>query len=199
MAKSKGFLVKLRGLHLNASTRKAINTVNARVRKWKSEGVDEDTIKDYVSSAAKIEGVALRDGKLVIEKDLNRFSEAQLKSALPTFKEFKAVSSSIEDKVKEAKLKSEKEAENLRAELAFKAEIKRLGDQAADELWDIWYSDHDSKERRVSISQLDTWTRAELADKIVDMGRLLAKGVGNAVSVEEIYELIEEIQAAVGG
>lgn len=199
MAKSKGFLVKLRGLHLNASTRKAINTVNARVRKWKSEGVDEDTIKDYVSSAAKIEGVALRDGKLVIEKDLNRFSEAQLKSALPTFKEFKAVSSSIEDKVKEAKLKSEKEAENLRAELAFKAEIKRLGDRATTELWDIWYSDHDSKERQSSISQLDTWTRAELSDKMVDMGRLMAKGIGNAVSVEEIYELIEEIQAAVGG
>lgn len=199
MAKSKGFIVKLRGLHLNASTRKAINTVNARVKKWESEGVDEDTIKDYVSSAAKIEGVALKDGKLVIEKDLNRFSEAQLKSALPTFKEFKAISSSIEDKVKAANLKSEKEAENLRAELAFKAEIKRLGDKAAGELWDIWYSDHDSKERQVSISQLDTWTRAELADKMVDMGRLIARGIGKAVSVEEIYELIEEIQAAVGG
>lgn len=199
MAKSKGLIATLRGLHLNDSTRKAINTVNARVRKWKSEGVDENTIKDYVSSAAKIEGVALRDGKLVIEKDLTRFSEAQLKSALPTFKEFKSVSSSIEDKVKEAKLKSEKEAENLRAELAFKAEIKRLGDKAVDELWDIWYSDHDSKERRVSISQLDTWTRSELADKMVDTGRLLARGIGKAVSVEEIYELIEEIQAAVGG
>lgn len=199
MAKSKGFIGKLRGLYINASTRKALNTVNARVKTWKSEGVDEDTIKDYLASAAKIEGVALKDGKLVIEKDLNRFSEAQLKSALPTFKEFKAVSSSIEDKVKEAKLKSEKEAENLRAELAFKAEIKRLGDKAMTELWDIWYSDHDSKERHVSISQLDTWTRAELADKMVDMGRLIAKGVGNAVSVEEIYELIEEIRAAVGG
>ena len=199
MAKSKGFIVKLKGLRLNASTRKAINTVNARVRKWESEGVDENTIKDYVSSAARIEGVALRDGKLVIEKDLNRFSEAQLKSALPTFKEFKAVLSSIEDEVNAAKLKSEKEAENLRAELAFKAEIKRLGDRATSELWDIWYSDHDSKERQSSINQLDTWTRSNIADKMVDMGRLINKGIGKAVSVEEIYDLIEEIRAAVGG
>ena len=87
--KSKGFIGKLKGLALSSATKKAMSTVNARVKKWESEGVDEDTINKYLTSATKIEGVALKDGKLVIQKDLGRFAESQLKSAIPTYKEFK--------------------------------------------------------------------------------------------------------------
>ena len=198
-SKSKGFIGKLRGLALSAATKKAMNTVNARVKKWAAEGVDEDTINEYLTSAAKIEGLALKGGKLVIEKDLNRFAEAQLKSAIPTFKEFKKAEAAITKEVEEVAAKDKEAAEKLRAELAFKAEIKRLGDKAVSELWDTWYSDHSAKERHTSIMALDAFDRADLADRMVEVGRAIRDGIGKAISVEEIYEFIEDIEKATGG
>ena len=197
--KSKGFIGKLRGLALSAATKKAMSTVNARVKKWKSDGVDEDTINEYLTSAAKIEGLALKGGKLVIEKDLDRFAEAQLKSAIPTFKEFKKEEAAITKEVEEVAAKDKKAADNLRAELAFKAEIKRLGDKAVSELWDTWYSDHKNKERHTSIIAMDAFDRADLADRMVEVGRAIRDGVGKAISVDEIYELIDNIEEATGG
>ena len=198
-SKSKGFIGKLRGLALSAATKKAMNTVNARVKKWESEGVDEDTINKYLTSATKIEGVALKDGKLVIQKDLGRFAESQLKSAIPTYKEFKKTEAAITKEVEEAAAKDKEAAEKLRAELAFKAEIKRLGDKAVSELWDTWYSDHSTKERHTSIIAMDAFERADLADRMVEVGRAIRSGVGKAISVDEIYELIEDIEKATGG
>ena len=200
MAKeSKGFIGKLRGLALNSATKKAMSTVNARVKKWKSDGVDEDTINEYLTSAAKIEGLALKGGKLVIEKDLDRFAEAQLKSAIPTFKDFKKAEAAITKEVEEVAAKDKEAAEKLRAELAFKAEIKRLGDKAVSELWDTWYSDHSTKERHTSIMAMDAFDRADLADRMVEAGRAIRNGVGKAISVDEIYELVEDIEKATGG
>lgn len=197
--KSKGAISKLRGLSLSASTKKAMSTVNARVKKWESDGVDEDTINEYLTSAAKIEGLALKGGKLVIEKDLNRFSEAMLKSAIPTFKEFKKTEAAINKEVEEAAAKDEEAAKKLRAELAFKAEIKRLGDKAVSELWDTWYADHETKERNTSIMAMDEFERADLADRMVEVGRAIRNGIGKAISVDEIYELVEDIEKATGG
>lgn len=197
--KSKGFIGKLRGLALSSATKKAMSTVNARVKKWQSEGVDESTINEYLASAAKIEGLALKDNKLVIEKDLGRFAEAQLKSAIPTFKEFKKTEASITTEVEETAAKDKEAADKLRAELAFKAEIKRLGDKAVSELWDTWYSDHSTKERHTSIIAMDAFDRADLADRMVEVGRAIRSGVGKAISVDEIYELIEDIEKATGG
>lgn len=200
MAKtSKGFIGKLKGLALSSATKKAMNTVNARVKKWESEGVDEDTINEYLESAAKIEGLALKDGKLVLEKDLSRFAEAQLKSAIPTFKEFKKAEAAITGEVEELAAKDKAAADKLRAELAFKAEVKRLGDKAVSELWDTWYSDHSTKERHTSIIAMDAFERADLADRMVETGRAIRSGVGKAISVDEIYELIEDIEKATGG
>ena len=196
---SKGFIGKLRGLALNSATKKAMSTVNARVKKWESDGVDEDTINEYLTSAAKIEGLALKGGKLVIEKDLDRFAEAQLKSAIPTFKDFKKAEAAITAEVEEVAAKDKKAADNLRAELAFKAEIKRLGDKAVSELWDTWYSDHSTKERHTSIMAMDAFDRADLADRMVEAGRAIRNGVGKAISVDEIYELVEDIEKATGG
>lgn len=198
-SKSKGFIGKLRGLALSSATQKAMSTVNARVKKWKSDGVDEDTINEYLTSAAKIEGLALKGGKLVIEKDLDRFAEAQLKSAIPTFKDFKKAEAAITKEVEEVAAKDKKAADNLRAELAFKAEIKRLGDKAVSELWDTWYSDHSTKERHTSIMAMDAFDRADLADRMVEAGRAIRNGVGKAISVDEIYELVEDIEKATGG
>ena len=62
--KSKGFIGKLRGLAISAATKTAMNTVNARIKKWEAEGVPEETINEYLKSATKIEGLALKDGKL---------------------------------------------------------------------------------------------------------------------------------------
>lgn len=197
--KSKGFIGKLRGLALSSATKKAMSTVNARVKKWQSEGVDESTINEYLASAAKIEGLALKDNKLVIEKDLGRFAEAQLKSAIPTFKEFKKTEASITTEVEETAAKDKAAADKLRAELAFKAEIKRLGDKAVSELWDTWYSDHSTKERHTSIMAMDAFDRADLADRMVEVGRAIRSGVGKAISVDEIYEFIEDIEKAIGG
>ena len=197
--KIKGFIGKLRGLALSSATKKAMSTVNARVKKWQSEGVDESTINEYLASAAKIEGLALKDNKLVIEKDLGRFAEAQLKSAIPTFKEFKKTEASITTEVEETAAKDKAAADKLRAELAFKAEIKRLGDKAVSELWDTWYSDHSTKERHTSIIAMDAFDRADLADRMVEVGRAIRSGVGKAISVDEIYELIEDIEKATGG
>ena len=197
--KSKGVIGKLRGLALSSATKKAMSTVNARVKKWQSEGVDESTINEYLASAAKIEGLALKDNKLVIEKDLGRFAEAQLKSAIPTFKEFKKTEASITTEVEETAAKDKAAADKLRAELAFKAEIKRLGDKAVSELWDTWYSDHSTKERHTSIIAMDAFDRADLADRMVEVGRAIRSGVGKAISVDEIYELIEDIEKATGG
>lgn len=197
--KSKGFIGKLKGLALSSATKKAMNTVNARVKKWEAEGVPEETINDYLKSATKIEGLALKDGKLVLEKDLSRFAEAQLKSAIPTFKEFKNAEAAITGKVEEVAAKDKAAAAKLRAELAFKAEVKRLGDKAVSELWDTWYSDTSTKERNTSIMALDAFDRADLADRMVEVGRAIRIGVGKAISVEEIYDLIEEIRAATGG
>ena len=197
--KSKGFIGKLRGLALNSATKKAMSTVNARTKKWEAEGVDEDTINEYLTSAAKIEGLALKGGKLVIEKDLNRFSEAQLKSAIPTFKEFKKAEASITREVEEVAAKDKEAADKLRAELAFKAEIKRLGDRAVSELWDTWYSDHSTKERHASIMAMDAFDRADLADRMVETGRAIRDGIGKAISVDEIYDLIVDIEKATGG
>ena len=196
---SKGFIGKLRGLALSAATKKAMNTVNARVKKWAAEGVPEETINEYLKSATKIEGLALKDGKLVLAKDLDRHAEAQLKSAIPTFKEFKKEEAAITKEVEEVAAKDKEAAEKLRAELAFKAEIKRLGDKAVSELWDTWYSDHSTKERHTSIMALDAFDRADLADRMVETGRAIRDGIGKAISVDEIYELIEDIEKATGG
>lgn len=197
--KSKGFIGKLRGLALSSATKKAMSTVNARIKKWEAEDVDKDIINEYLESAAKIEGLALKGGKLVLEKDLNRFAEAQLKSAIPTFKEFKKVEDNITTEVAETAAKDKAAAEKLRAELAFKAEIKRLGDKAVSELWDTWYSDHSTKERHTSIITMDDFDRADLADRMVKVGRAIRSGVGKAISVDEIYELLEDIEKATGG
>ena len=197
--KSKGVINKLRGLALSEATKRAMNTVNARVKKWKSEGADEDTINSYLASAAKVEGLALKDGKIVIEKDLDRFAEAMLKSAIPTYKEFKKTEAAINKEVEEAAAKDKEAAEKLRAELAFKAEIKRLGDRAISELWDTWYADHETKERHTSIMTMDAFERADLADRMVDVGRAIRNGVGKAISVDEIYDFIDDINKATGG
>lgn len=197
--KSKGFIGKLRGLALNLATKRAMSTVNARVKKWEAEGVDEDTINEYLTSATKIEGIALKGGKLVIEKDLDRFSIAQLKSAIPTYKDFKKVESTITKKVEEIAARDKAAADKLRAELAFKAEVKRLGDKAVYELWDTWYSDHSTKERNTSITAMDAFDRADLADRMVEVGRAIRNGIGKAISVDDIYELIEDIEKATGG
>ena len=197
--KSKGCIGKLRGLALSAATKKAMSTVNARVKKWEAEGVPEETINEYLESAAKIEGLALKDGKLVLEKDLSRFAEAQLKSAIPTFKEFKKAEDAITKEVEEAAAKDKEAAEKLRAELAFKAEIKRLGDKAVSELWDTWYSDHSTKERNTSIMAMDAFERADLADRMVEVGRAIRSGIGKSISVDEIYEVITDIEKATGG
>ena len=197
--KSKGCIGKLRGLALSSATNRAMNTVNARVKKWKSEGVDEDTINEYLKSAAKIEGLALKDGKLVLNKNLDRHAEAKLKSAIPTYKEFKKAEAAITKEVEEAAAKDKAAAEKLRAELAFKAEVKRLGDKAVSELWDTWYSDHSTKERNTSIMTLDAFVRADLADRMVEVGRAIRNGIGKSISVDEIYELIEDIEKATGG
>ena len=197
--KSKSFIGKLRGLAISSATKKAMNTVNARVKTWKAEGVPEDTINEYLESAAKVEGLALKGGKLVLEKDLSRFAEAQLKSAIPTFKEFKKAEAAITGKVEEVAAKDKSAAAKLRAELAFKAEVKRLGDKAVSELWDTWYSDHSTKERNTSIIAMDDFDRADLADRMVEVGRAIRSGVGKAISVDEIYELIEDIEKATGG
>ena len=197
--KSKGFIGKLRGLVLSAATKKAMNTVNARVKKWEAEGVPEETINEYLKSATKIEGVALKDGKLVIQKDLGRFAESQLKSAIPTYKDFKKTEAAITKEVEEAAAKDKEAAEKLRAELAFRAEVKRLGDKAVSELWDTWYSDHSNKERNTSIMAMDAFERADLADRMVEVGRAIHSGIGKSISVDEIYELIEDIEKATGG
>ena len=197
--KSKGFIGKLRGLALSAATKRAMNTVNARVKKWEYEGVDEDTINSYLASAATVEGLALKDGKIVINKDLDRHAEAMLKSAIPTFKEFKKTEAAINKEVEEAAAKDEEAAKKLRAELAFKAEIKRLGDRAISELWDTWYADHETKERHTSIMTMDAFERADLADRMVDMGRAIRNGIGKSISVDEIYDFIDDINKATGG
>ena len=197
--KSKGFLGKLRGLALGSDTKKAMSTIRARIKKWESEGVDESTIGEYLKAASKIEGLALKDGKLVIEKDLDHFAEAQLKRAIPTFKDFKKAESAIAREVEEIAAKDKAAAEKLKAELAFKAEIKRLGDIAVSKLWDTWYSDHSTKERNTSIQKLDAFVRADLADRMFKIGRAISNGVGKAVSVDEIYELISDIENATGG
>ena len=197
--KSKSFIGKIRGLAISSATKKAMNTVNARVKTWKAEGVPEDTINEYLESAAKVEGLALKGGKLVLEKDLSRFAEAQLKSAIPTFKEFKKAEAAITGKVEEVAAKDKSAAAKLRAELAFKAEIKRLGDKAVSELWDTWYSDHSTKERNTSIIAMDDFDRADLADRMVEVGRAIRSGVGKAISVDKIYELLEDIKKATGG
>lgn len=197
--KSKGFIGKLRGLALSSATKKAMSTVNARVKKWEAEDVPEETINEYLKSAAKIEGLALKGGKLVLEKDLNRFAEAQLKSAIPTFKEFKKAEATITGEVEEVAAKDKAAAAKLRAELAFKAEVKRLGDKAVSELWDTWYSDPSTKERNTSIMAMDAFDRADLADRMVEVGRAIRSGVGKAISVDEIYELLEDIEKATGG
>ena len=197
--KSKGFIGKLKGLVLSSSTKKAMSAVNARVKKWEAEGVDEDTINKYLTSATKIEGVALKDGKLVIQKDLGRFAESQLKSAIPTYKEFKKTEAAITKEVEEIAARDKAAADKLRAELAFKAEIKRLGDKAVSELWDTWYSDHNTKERKTSIMAMDAFDRADLADRMVEVGRAIHSGIGKAISVDELYELIEDIEKATGG
>ncbi len=197
--KSKGFIGKLKGLAISSATKKAMNTVNARVKKWEAEDVDKDTINAYLESAAKIEGLALKGGKLVLEKDLNRFAEAQLKSAIPTFKEFKKAEAAITGEVEEVAARDKAAADKLRAELAFRAEVKRLGDKAVSELWDTWYADHSTKERNTSIIAMDDFVRADLADRMVEAGRSIRSGVGKAISVDEIYELIEDIEKATGG
>lgn len=197
--KSKGFIGKLKGLALSSATNKAMNTVNARVKKWEAEGVPEETINEYLKSAAKIEGLALKDGKLVLNKNLDRHAEAKLKSAIPTYKEFKKAEAAITKEVEEAAAKDKAAAEQLRAELAFKAEVKRLGDKAVSELWDTWYSDHSTKERNTSIMTLDAFVRADLADRMVEVGRAIRSGIGKSISVDEIYEFIEDIDKATGG
>ena len=46
---------------------------------------------------------------------------------------------------------------------------------------------------------MDAFERADLADRMVEVGRAINSGIGKSISVDEIYELINDIEKATGG
>lgn len=172
---------------IDVLTKRALAAANARIKKLESKGVSEEVIDKLKSKVVgSIPGVSItKKGNLASNASLDETGLGTLLGSIPKWKDFNESAIAIEDKV-------DKEIAQGRAEAAFKAEVKRLRNKAANDLWDIWYANHDKKERNGYVSNsLSEDIRNDLADKMAELGGLMGK---DEASAQEIYDLYSEIK-----
>ena len=181
---------------LSKVTKNFVSKINQRVRAYRKAGIDEDIIQERLGKIASIEGFSVNaKGNLVADKDFTEESAVAVLLSLPKQKELvKEISAPLEEATSEA----EKQERARIAQLKFQEEVRVLRRNASESLWDIWYSTHkggwDKRdfERNSYISKLSDEDRADLADKMSELGTLMGN---DEASAEEIYEVYNEIKA----
>lgn len=186
---------------VNAITKRALTNANRHLKEWKKSGdIDTETFEAFRAKAADIEGIVIdKKGNLAVGGDLDNDALESLKAALPTLRQLKKSISTIDSELKDIKISNAKERAQAMAELAFKAEVRRLRNKAADELWDIYYDDHDApKDKRLkseNLFGLDSRVQADLADELKDLGGKMSRGQASA---QDIMDFTQKVKDATG-
>lgn len=180
---------------LSKVTKNFTSKVNQRLKAYRKAGIDESIIQERLNKIASIEGFSVNaKGNLVADKDFTEESAAAVLLSLPKKTELiKEISAPLEAATSEA----EKQERARIAQLKFQEEVRVLRRNASDSLWDIWYSKHEGGwnnrnfEKQSYLSKLSDEDRADLADKMSELGSLMGD---DAASAEEIYDLYNEIK-----
>ena len=180
---------------LSKATKNFVSKVNQRLKAYRKAGIDEDVIQDRLKKIGSIEGFSVNaKGHLIADKDFTEESAVAVLLSLPKKTELiKEISAPLEAATSEA----EKQERARIAQLKFQEEVRVLRRNASESLWDIWYSKHEGGwdkrefERNSYISKLSDEDRADLADKMSELGTLMGN---NEASAEEIYDLYNEIK-----
>lgn len=180
---------------LSKVTKNFVSKVNQRLKAYRKAGIDESIIQERLAKIASIEGFSVNaKGNLVADKEFTEESAAAVLLSLPKSKELiKEISAPLEVATSEA----EKQERARIAQLKFQEEVRVLRRNASDSLWDIWYSKHEGGwdkrvfERQGYINKLSDEDRADLADKVTELGTLMGN---DEASAEEIYDLYNEIK-----
>lgn len=181
---------------LSKATKNFVSKVNQRLKAYRKAGIDEDVIQDRLKKIGSIEGFSVNSkGNLTADKDFTEESAVAVLLSLPKKTELiKEISAPLEAATSEA----EKQERARIAQLKFQEEVRVLRRNASDSLWDIWYSKHEGGwdkrdfERNSYISKLSDEDRADLADKMSELGTLMGN---DEASAEEIYDLYNEIKS----
>lgn len=179
--------MKVKKKIIDILTKRALATANARLKSLAAKGVSDevlDKLKAKVENA--LPGVSItKKGNFASNASLDETGLGTLLGSIPKWKDFNESAIAIEDKV-------DKEQAQANAKALFDLEVKRLRTKAANDLWDIWYANHDKKERNGYINdKLSEDIRNDLADKMTDLGSLMGK---HDASAQEIYDLYSEIK-----
>lgn len=172
---------------IDVLTKRTLASANARVKKLESKGVSEEVIDKLKNKVVNsIPGVYItKKGNFASNASLDETGLGTILGSIPKWKDFNESAIAIEDEV-------DKEQAQANAKALFDLEVKRLRTKAANDLWDVWYANHDKKERNGYINdKLSEDIRNDLADKMTDLGSLMGK---HNASAQEIYDLYSEIK-----
>lgn len=180
---------------LGKATKNFVSKINQRIKAYKKAGIDEDVINERLGKIASIEGFSVNaKGNLVADKDFTEESAVAVLLSLPKKSELiKEISAPLEAATSEA----EKQERARIAQLKFQEEVRVLRRNASESLWDIWYSKHEGGwnrryfERQDYLKKLSDVDRADLADKVAELGTLMGD---DEASAEEIFDLYNEIK-----
>lgn len=190
---------KIKNAILNKVTKATLKKVNARLNAWtKSPDIDDDTIQAFKKHIASIEGVSFdKKGKVIVDKDLNIYGRNTLQEAIPTMTQLKKNIKQIDKEFNNIKFENEQERRKVMAELSFKMEVKRFKSEAMEDLWELYYEDHDAKRGNRIINQklygLREDVRSEIAKDMIHLGKAMSDGTASA---EDIREMVENIELA---
>ena len=186
---------------LNKLTTKFTTKMNARVSEWRKHGIDDEVIQERLRQVNDIEGFTVNaKGKIVASEDITEDSALALLASLPTrTKLVKEIAEPMESLVSEA----EKEERERRAAQIFDLEMHRLRNDAAEQIWDIWYAKHEGfykhriMEQNSYLSKLDRDVKADLADKLYELGVAMGRDEASAEEILNLYtEMKEELKKA---
>lgn len=193
---------KIKNAILNRVTKATLKKVNARLNAWqKSPDIDDETIQAFKKHIASIEGVSFdKKGKVIVDKDLNIYGRNTLQEAIPTMTQLKKNIKQLDKEFADIKFENEKERRQAMAELSFKMEVKRFKNEAMDDLWELYYEDHDAKRGNRIINQklygLREDIRSDIGKDMEALGKAIANGTASA---EDVREMVESIELARGG
>lgn len=190
---------KIKNAILNKVTKATLKKVNARLTAWqKSPDIDDDTIQAFKKQITSIEGVSINEkGKVVVNKDFDIYGRNAIQEAIPTMTQLKKNLKAIDKEFTNIKFENEQERRKVMAELSFKMEVKRFKNEAMDDLWELYYEDHDTKRGNRIINQklygIREDVRSEIAKDMINLGKAISDG--NA-SAEDVREMVENIELA---
>lgn len=190
---------KIKGAILNKVTKATLKKVNARLAAWqKSPDIDDDTIQAFKKHITSIEGVSFNEkGQVVVNKDFDIYGRHAIQEAIPTMTQLKKNLKAIDKEFTNIKFENEQERRKVMAELSFKMEVKRFKNEAMDDLWELYYEDHDTKRGNRIINQklygIREDVRSEIAKDMINLGKAISDGTASA---EDVRDMVEQIELA---